>query len=603
MTKCKLGGMVLFGGLLLVTGVESASAITYQNNTDVSFTFNPVVSLSVSGDLSINDLRPGNSADSNTITVTASSNAMGGYALYTNVGNSTYNTTELRLNGTDTTNKFTVLSSAVSSLSNFSDSNWGYSYCNTANDCTTTSNWVYGSTGSTNSGYGIMPLYNDNSHSGDIKLADTTTSSATTLNFKIGAKASSSQVAGAYTNIINFINVPKIITIDYTLNYLDNSGTTTTGTLPSASTGTTTDGTFAITTSRPTNTNANYVFKGWCTANNSSDVTACSGATLYPGSLYTIGDPNSTFTGNVYAVWQDNTRIVTFNDAFADAGKTKYNGYYKMQDAESSICTAVTPGQTGTLIDARDDETYNVAKLADDKCWMLDNLALDLTNDTILNALTADNTNINTSTDPGALAALKGTTPGTTSDKYATAKVANWTSGYSYSAPLVNLTDKDVILQGSDPMASTVLAGEWKVGGYYNYCAASAGSYCYGNGTSEGTSSGNATSSICPKGWRMPAGKTTGEYSALANAIYGSTGSTSDATAYANYRTALRLPLSGYFYNGSAYDQDSYGNFWSSTRDSNNDYMYILFLNTSDVNPSYRNNRIYGYSIRCLLSS
>ena len=151
-------------------------------------------------------------------------------------------------------------------------------------------------------------------------------------------------------------------------------------------------------------------------------------------------------------------------------------------------------------------------------------------------------------------------------------------------------------------MASTVLAGEWKVGGYYNYCAASAGSYCYGNGTSAGTSSGNATEDICPKGWRMPAGSTTGEYSALANAIYGSTGSTSDATAYANYRTALRLPLSGYCDYGSAYRQGTYGYFWSSKRYTN-DGMYIFFLSTSNVIPSDSNLRYYGRSVRCLLSS
>ena len=253
-------------------------------------------------------------------------------------------------------------------------------------------------------------------------------------------------------------------------------------------------------------------------------------------------------------------------------------------------------GDTDMVYDTRDNTPYMIGKLADNKCWMLDNLALDLTNNTILNALTADNTNINTSTDPGALAALKGTTPGSTSDKYATAKVANWTSSYSYSAPLVNLTNKDVIPQGSDPMASTVLAGGWKVGGYYNYCAASAGSYCYCDGTSGGTSSGNATSSICPKGWRMPTGNT-GEMTALYNAY--SSGSPNQYTAF---RTAFHLPLSGNVYEGSVISQGSAGYWWSSTQ-RNIYFMYFLYVGTSSISPANSIYRYYGYSVRCILES
>ena len=239
---------------------------------------------------------------------------------------------------------------------------------------------------------------------------------------------------------------------------------------------------------------------------------------------------------------------------------------------------------------------------------MLDNLALDLTKvpDSYNGAdkITLDATNTNATNT--SLGYLKGTTtrdPSTdASGKYATAAVANWTSSYSYSAPLVNMNSKATIPQGSDPMASTVSAGGWKVGGYYNYCAASAGSYCYGSGTSAGTSSGNATEDICPKGWRLPSGNTSGEFSALANQIYGSTGSTSDATNVANYRNALSLPLSGYFYNGSPNIQGSYGYWWSSTRRGNNS-MYYLNAHTGGIDPASVSSRDDGVSIRCVLNS
>lgn len=216
---------------------------------------------------------------------------------------------------------------------------------------------------------------------------------------------------------------------------------------------------------------------------------------------------------------------------------------------------------------------------------MQDNLALDLTNSTVLNGMSESNTNASNTT----LGYLKGTSTGTTSDKYATAKVANWTSSYSYSAPLVNMGYKNTV-----PTDATSTAGGYKIGGYYNYCAASAGSYCYGNGTSQGTSSGNATESICPKGWRLPTGNTSGEYQALY--------SNSNYNTYANYRAALHLPLSGYFDNGSPGNQGSNGSFWSSTRSSNNN-MYRLYLDTSGISPALSNGRLYGISVRCVLGS
>ncbi|MBQ1780220.1 MAG: hypothetical protein II001_02165, partial [Bacteroidales bacterium] len=174
--------------------------------------------------------------------------------------------------------------------------------------------------------------------------------------------------------------------------------------------------------------------------------------------------------------------------------------------------------------------------------------------------------------------------------------VVNWTdsptyaSSNSYSDPLVNLTNKDVI-----PTDATSTAGGYKIGGYYNYCAASAGSYCYGNGgTSYGTSSGNATEDICPKGWRMPTGDTTGEYQALYN--------NASYNTYANYRSALHLPLSGYFSNGSASNQGSNSLWWSSTRFGIS-RMYRLDVNTSSIYPSSSGDRYYGNSVRCVLGS
>ena len=254
-----------------------------------------------------------------------------------------------------------------------------------------------------------------------------------------------------------------------------------------------------------------------------------------------------------------------------------------------SFTTATCPTLPTLVVDSRDGIEYHIQKLADGKCWMLDNLALDLTNSTVLNGLTTNNTN---ATETSLTALRSGNRAA--GDQYATAGVGNLTSGDSHSVPRTNMDSKDVV--PSD--APTNGAGYNKIGGYYNYCAASAGSYCYGNGNSAGTSSGNATEDICPKNWRMPTSNT-GEYGALANAIYGSTGETSNATKVANYRNALSLPFSGHFYNGLAHDQGKYGYFWSSTRYSN-DGMYYSTVRTSYVNPSAGINHYFGYSVRCL---
>ena len=257
-------------------------------------------------------------------------------------------------------------------------------------------------------------------------------------------------------------------------------------------------------------------------------------------------------------------------------------------------------GDTKYLYDTRDNEVYLIGKLKDNKCWVLDNLRLDLGDSTVLANTTADNTNASAT----SLNYMKNG-GGTTSDKYPTAKINNiaWTSssqGY-YSIPMT-------VSSGSgwnkDATVTSYGSGSGKIGVYYNFCAASAGSYCYGNGTSSGTSSGNATEDICPAGWRMPTGDSSGEYQALATAVTGSTAYQLSGDDAISYKTALSAPLSGWFMYGKAESQDSLGRFWSSTRRNGSNYnMQILFFTSSNVNPQNYDYRNYGQSVRCLLMS
>ena len=473
-------------GFSLLT-IINASAITYQDSANVEFTFNPTINLSLSSsDLTIPNLAPGSASDSNVITATVSTNAGYGYYLSATAGTAGGNTN--LTNTADSTYNFASLSSNAATLSAIPDNKWGYSY-STDNGTT----WISGDNDSALAGYNGLPLDADDSGATGVKLLSSDSFAGTgSVQFKIGARASSDQVSGTYTGTVNF---------------------------------------YAVTNPAP----------------------------------------------------------VTFNDAYAAAGKEKSLGYYKMQDATSAICTAVDEGQVGQVIDTRDNTIYHIGKLADGKCWLLDNLALDLTNSAILNGLSSTNTNIDPNNETTILTSLKNGNR-SAGGQYATGGLTNWTSSYSYSVPMVNMASKDVVPQGDDPIATTVLAGNWKVGGYYNYCAASAGSYCYDHGTG----SGDATEDICPKGWHIPTGGSSGEYLALYNNISYHT--------YTGYRSVLRLPLSGFFRNGGQGGQGGYSYFWSATYFSS-DHMYDLDLDTNTVHPGGGDYRDYGNSVRCVLGS
>ena len=522
-------------------------------------------------------------------TLTASTNNATGYTLSISAPTSAGSDYDKLINTTDNTAKLSSISSPTTeeqykALNATSYNNtWGYlpsKYCSDGTSASCQANTSFFPAPTT---------------TGDI-LDQTTSanSTANTYTIGMGTRIDSNTKTGKYTN--SFVVKLVANAIPYTIIYDDN----VVSNMPTDISSTTPDSTVNIASNTPTR--AGYTFIGWCTVvpTNNNGTDECTGGTTYqPSAALTI---DQTGTGNnfhLYAMWGKETQSSCYTSPMISSAASDIT---YMQDINSTNRTAVlnalTQDATYQIKDNRDNETYCVGKLADGNLWLLDNLALDLTNSTVLNGMNESNTNASNTT----LGYLKNG-GGTTSDQYAITAVINWTdspsysSGYSYSDPLVNLTNKDII-----PSDATSQAGQYKVGGYYNYCAASAGSYCYGDGTSAGTSSGKATEDICPKGWRMLTGRSSGEYSALANIIYGSTGSTSDATAYANYRSALRLPLSGYFNSGSVNLQGNYGYWWSSNR-YNNSLMYNLQADSSDINPVYDIYRYGGYSVRCVLGS
>ena len=294
-------------------------------------------------------------------------------------------------------------------------------------------------------------------------------------------------------------------------------------------------------------TKPGYEFGGWCTTEVALGA-ACTGTTYPAGSEYVLSSGDNNVT--LHAIWDP----ITFAEAF---GSTAMN----MQNMTASICDAVAIGQEATLSDTRGG-SYRVGKMKDGKCWMLDNLALGAST-TI--TLTPDNTNISANY----------TLPATRTDGFNT-----------FIEPRINIAYNATVPQGDDPLKQQAYDGNWKVGTYYNYCAASAGSYC----PAGGAAAGPVNQDICPKGWRMPSGGPGGEYQVIYDA-YGNN--------YTNFRTVLHLPLSGNYDSAQVYNQGSQGFWWSSTfLDGNR--MSTLSSSTSRIAAQYYNDRNRGFSVRCV---
>ena len=594
--------------LLFLCHSGVVSALTYQTSQDVEFTFNPTISVSLSSnDLIIDSLTPNSSSDSNIITVSVSTNTGYGYYMSATAGTSTGDT-----NLTSTTNSgnvFTNLSSNAATLAAFPDDRWGYSY--STDDGST---WISGSQGSTSSGYNGLPLDNDDSGATGVILASTDSfSNSGSVKFKIGAKASATQATGTYTNTVNFYAVanpePQLGPVECEAGkicYNVNALTATEGTMgkQSASDGNT------VTLLASNFSREGYGFAGW------SDTYDYSGNLYGPQEDITVPTGTTANGLSLYAIWMPS------------AGT--------MQANASSVCSGLTTAPTdGTktlnsvsaLTDQRDNNTYAIAKLADGKCWMIENLRLEA------DATRGDTNRLlsqgyGTSTTYGNFSGLAGAeapwadNSTTANSLYSTNGAGNTinigTSDAGYRFPRYNNYNNQSTSANrpqdpttNDVTNSTTNAGMYSYGNYYTWHAAIADTTAYSNGDH------NATS-ICPSGWQIPLGNTsTGDIkqgaSDTANKVpgfsyldrkMGGTGATQSTTAGSLRwrRYPVNFVYSGRVYSGSVYGRGSSGNYWSSTA-SSSVYAYYLNLNSSLVSPGTNyGNKYGGWTIRCVAS-
>ena len=201
-----------------------------------------------------------------------------------------------------------------------------------------------------------------------------------------------------------------------------------------------------------------------------------------------------------------------------------------MQDFTLEQCEYYAGSSNYTLRDERDNNSYTV-RYINGACWMTQNLRLSGGR-----TLTSADSNVtrNWSFTTGSL-----------------------TSGNSYTE------------------ARSLISSNTSYGGYYNYCAASAGTVC------SSYSAQDATQDICPKGWRLP--------------------TYNEQNGITSYVSAFSPVLSG-VYGGGALDGTGSGGGWWSATAGNSSNQYYLYYNGSSLYTNYGSNR-YGFSVRCIRSS
>jgi len=241
----------------------------------------------------------------------------------------------------------------------------------------------------------------------------------------------------------------------------------------------------------------------------------------------------------------------------------------------SSLSTFTGTNSTAviTLTDNRggSEQTYEVAKLADNNCWMLSNLRLGSETSSI--TLTPADSDV-------------------TSD---------------FILPQVTVpsaVDFDMP-QAIGPLPGDTQSGSSAYGYLYNFPAATAGE----TRVSLPASNDDASYSICPAGWRLPTGSViagAGDFSNL-DQVFGGTGlsqpdsPTHLATGWL-YSGAFKGVFSGYWY-GSFSRQGSIGYWWTrSSTESSSENAFRALFSDSNANPGVSHaSRYNGFAVRCIL--
>lgn len=273
-------------------------------------------------------------------------------------------------------------------------------------------------------------------------------------------------------------------------------------------------------------------------------------------------------------------------------------------------CNNMNIGDVTALKDTRDNDVYAVAKLADGKCWMIENLRLD-------DSATLSSTNTNNPLLP--ITNNNATTSYHLSPTTDPTQIAWCTTDSSTCIDQSMLTTNNTTLfTGNTASHYSIDGNVYNHGNYYNWYSATGGRGKYGSSYGSGY---NSTGDICPAGWHLPKGgnktqESTNEFwqlmvTGINNGVNPANYDSSSQPYYTgdpegvNISKAMRTYPNNFVYSGSVYgssfyNRSSFGCYWSASGTSNVDAYYMNFDN-SYVDPGTDHRRKFaGWTVRCV---
>ncbi len=272
-------------------------------------------------------------------------------------------------------------------------------------------------------------------------------------------------------------------------------------------------------------------------------------------------------------------------------------------------CSSLAQGATTALTDERDNNTYAVAKLADGKCWTIENLRLadkDASNSDIeLSSTNTHNPSLpltnswwySSANDSDAKPTSNHLSA--TTDPTATAWCTTNSSNCNDQSMLA--TNNTALFTDNTSSSYSASSNVYSYGNYYNWYSATAG-----NGTYD-TYSSDTIGDICPLGWHLPTGDSArAEYGNLDVAI-GGTGVTQYTSESSNrWRTyPNNFVYAGYAFGNSIIYRSESGIYWSSSaynKYNSREGAFVLTVGDGFISPGadgyYR--RYQGAAVRCI---
>ena len=354
----------------------------------------------------------------------------------------------------------------------------------------------------------------------------------------------------------------------------------------------------------------------------------------------TLWAPNYKREGYGFAGW--NTKVdgsgwnygpnetIEFTEGkYSTAGLSLYARWIESEgDMQGwSGCSSMNIGDVTARKDTRDNNVYAVAKLADGKCWMIENLRLAdkdaNNNDIILSSTNTHNPSLPLVNSWWYSSANDSDTKPTSNHLSATtdSTITAWCntdSSNCYDQSMLS-TNNTTFFTSNTSSNYSASSNVYSYGNYYNWYSATGGHGKYGSSYAYGYT---APGDICPSGWHLPKGgdkfqESTNEFwqlivTGINNGVKPTDYDSSSTPSYSgtpegeDASSALRAYPNNFIYSGSFWSasingRNSYGDYWTSSAWSTY-FAYDMDLSRSRVSPGTTNGNYKRYArvVRCV---